>query len=185
MNTVSATLADAFLSDRLVLRMPTVEDAPAVNRAVRESFPLLQQWVDWATHLPTLEETVSLLERAHSDYLNGTAFSFTASLREDGHFVGLPAFLNIDWSVPMLEIGYWLHAGYGGRGLMTEAVGTLVELGFNNLAMRRIEIRTDPRNIASAAIPERLGFILEGVLRNQKRDPQGQLRDTAIYALTR
>ena len=55
---------------------------------------------------------------------------------------------------------------------------------FERLHAARVEIRTDVDNSRSWKIPERLGFALEGVLRRDTRTPDGELRDTKVYALT-
>jgi RimJ/RimL family protein N-acetyltransferase len=64
-----------------------------------------------------------------------------------------------------LEIGYWLRSEVTGRGYATEATRALMDLAAQLPAMRHVEIRCDPRNDASAAVPRRLGFRLaqEGV----------------------
>lgn len=178
---VPATLA----TERLILRAPHPGDAVEVNRAVRESFERLREWMDWATHLPSLEETEAVHERARAAFAERRELSYSLFLRDGGAFVGKAAIARIDWSVPKAEIGYWLRTRYEGRGLMTEAVAALVDLAFDTLRMRRVEIRCDPRNRRSAAIAERLGFVLEGVLRNERRGPHGGLRDTAVYAIVR
>ena len=48
-----------------------------------------------------------------------------------------------------------------------------------------VEIRMSARNMKSKAVPERLGFVLEGMLRNDARHVDGMLRDTCIYARIR
>jgi RimJ/RimL family protein N-acetyltransferase len=60
-----------------------------------------------------------------------------------------------------LEIGYWIRADWAGRGYATEAARAMVELSSTIPGMVRVEIRCDPRNLASAAVPRRLGFRLE------------------------
>jgi ribosomal-protein-serine acetyltransferase len=57
-----------------------------------------------------------------------------------------------------LEIGYWLHAASTGRGLATAAVAALVGQAFALPDIERVEIVHDQANIASGAIPRRLGF---------------------------
>jgi RimJ/RimL family protein N-acetyltransferase len=54
---------------------------------------------------------------------------------------------------------------------------------FEELSGVRLELRCDARNDRSRHVAERLGFALEGRLRNEARDPSGQLRDTLVYAL--
>lgn len=60
-----------------------------------------------------------------------------------------------------VEIGYWIRSDMAGRGYATEATRSLVDLADTIPGLVRVEIRCDPRNVASAAIPRRLGFRLE------------------------
>ena len=182
MDAILLDVPDRLTTERLLLRAARAGDGVEVNQAIHDSFERLRQWMHWATYRPEAEETEAFERQAEADFLCRSQFTFNAFLRDAGPFIGSIALFNIDWSVPKLEIGYWLRTGYEGRGLMTEAVAALVDLAFATLAMHRVEIRCDPRNQRSAAIPERLGFALEGVLRNEKRTPQGTLRDTAVYA---
>lgn len=89
----------------------------------------------------------------------------------------------IDWDIPKCEMGYWINTKYSGKGYITEAVKELVNFGLNHLAFRRIEIWCDSKNVKSRLIAEKLGFILEGTLRNEDLSADGsQLTDTCIYA---
>lgn len=66
---------------------------------------------------------------------------------------------------------------------MTEAVQGITAFAFEELKARRVEIRCDPQNVKSRAIPERLGFVLEGILRNDLLSVDGkELRDTCVFA---
>ena len=85
--------------------------------------------------------------------------------------------------MPSFEIGYWCRTKFTGRGYISEAVGAAVELAQSKLGARRIQIRADERNERSWRIPERLGFLLEGKLRNYGRDNQGELFDMRCYAM--
>ena len=60
-----------------------------------------------------------------------------------------------------IEIGYWLRVDQTGRGLMTRAAAALTAAGFELDGIDRVEIHTDVNNLASAAIPQRLGFALD------------------------
>lgn len=71
-----------------------------------------------------------------------------------------------------------------GNGYMTEAVQGITNFAFTELKARRVEIRCDTLNYKSKAIPERLGFQLEGTLRSDDFSvDKSQIRDTHIYAL--
>ena len=60
-----------------------------------------------------------------------------------------------------VELGYWLRADLTGRGLVTEATRALMAIAVRMPRMVLAEIRCDARNAPSAAIPRRLGFVLE------------------------
>jgi RimJ/RimL family protein N-acetyltransferase len=68
-----------------------------------------------------------------------------------------------------LEIGYWIHKDYLNQGLTTEATAALIKVAFELIHVHRIEIHCDPANLASAAIPRKLGFVHEGTLRAKTR----------------
>jgi RimJ/RimL family protein N-acetyltransferase len=73
---------------------------------------------------------------------------------------------------------------FEGHGYVTEAVAELTRFCFETLSARRVEIRMDERNERSWRVPERLGFTLEGTLRNEERAPDGELRNLRVYAMT-
>src|SRR5262245_50811808 len=97
-------------------------------------------------------------------------------------FLGGTGLHRIHWDIPAFEIGYWLRVSEEGKGYMTETVRLLCRFAFETLQANRVEIRCDARNVRSAAIPKRLGFVHEATLRNQSRDTAGELRDTLIFA---
>ena len=113
----------------------------------------------------------------------GTTYSSCCS--GGGRIVGSSGLHRIDWSVPSFEIGYWVRTPDSGQGYATEAVEAIGSFAFEKLGARRIEIRADTRNTRSRAIPEKLGYQLEGVLRHDCLHVDGRLRDTAVYARIR
>ena len=75
---------------------------------------------------------------------------------------------------------------YSGRlsAVLPEAVRLLMDYAFNAFAANRVEIRCDELNVRSAAVSQRLGYVLEGRLRNVIGAAGGRLRTTLIYSLT-
>ena len=69
-----------------------------------------------------------------------------------------------------LELGYWLAAAHTGRGLATRAAAALTRLAFSGPDIDHVEIRCDPRNVASARVPERLGYRVMDTTSNAPRD---------------
>ena len=96
--------------------------------------------------------------------------------------VGMVSLHNINYIMHTAAIGYWLDEDNVGRGIITDAVKTMIRYAFDELAINRIEIRAAVGNIKSRAIPERLGFRQEGILR-QAECVNGIFMDMAVYVL--
>ena len=90
----------------------------------------------------------------------------------------------MDWEVPRFEIGYWLRTSRSGQWYMSEAVRGLTDFAATRLGARRLEIRMDHDNAASRRVAERSGYPLEAILHNDRRNLDGEVVHSCIYALT-
>lgn len=170
-------------SARLVLRPPAAADAEAVNRATHASFTELERWMDWAKQPPTLAESLAFCETGTRELVSGTGLPLLMWRRSDGALLGGVGCAAVDLTVPKFELGYWCLTSATGQGYVTEAVALQCRYFFTEQSAQRIELRMDDRNAASYRVAERLGFTLEGTLRNDARANDGSVRDTRIYAL--
>ena len=100
----------------------------------------------------------------------------------DGRIAGCAGFAVIDPYARMGIIGYWLAREHQGRGLVTRAVSALIDHGFNELGLHRVQISAATDNVRSRAVPERLGFTQEGVLREAELVGD-EYQDLAVYGL--
>lgn len=83
------------------------------------------------------------------------------------------------------EIGYGLFEEiYKGKGLMSEAIGPIIEYGFREMGLNRIEAFISPENIASNKLVQKMNFVKEGQLRQHYRD-NNQIDDSLVYSLLR
>lgn len=160
------------------------EDRGPLRAALVESVDHLLPWIPWATEsAPTLEETAALLAGWIAQRDAGENFIYAVFDRVGGDLVGgigLYARVGPD----ALEIGYWIRRSATGRGLATEATRALTGIGLGVPGVRRLEIHTDPRNLSSRRVPEKLGYRLTSV-RQDGPGPAGDGRDTAVYELRR
>ncbi len=172
-------------TDRLLLRVPFLSgDGRVVNKAIRESIAELSKWLPFAQEIPPVEETESNLRNAHIKFLARESFRFLIFHKETDEYIGTSSIHNIDWEVKSGDIGYWIDKKYSGNGYMTEAIKRLTDLGMNQLGFNRLEIRCEAANVKSQAIPEKLGFKLEAVLKNEDLSADGKtLTDTYVYGM--
>jgi ribosomal-protein-serine acetyltransferase len=172
-----------FETEQLLIRGPQPGDGVEITAAITDSINELRPWMPWAAAIPTVEESEVRVRKKQLDYLARTDLWFLVFEKEMNVLVGNSGFHRIDWEVPKVEIGYWVRTQYGGKGYMTEAVQGITNFAFDKLSVKRVEIRCDALNVRSAAIPQRLGFVHEGTLRNEAKDHiSGNLRDTMIFA---
>lgn len=178
-------IPERFESERLIIRAPMRGDGQALNEAVRESAAELRPWMPWAQTIPTVDETEANVRRARLKFLERSDLRLMLVHRETGQLVGSSGLHRIDWQARRFEIGYWVRTSWAGQGYITEAVDAITGFAVRELLANRIEIRCDSRNARSAKVAQRLGFKLEGELRNECTDVYGELRDTKIYAKVR
>lgn len=133
----------------LVVRQLTEDDAAAVTRAVHESLEHLRRWMPWAEEEPHDVAWRREFIRASDARL------FGAFLGDD--VVGCCG-LHARLGDGAYEIGYWVHADHTGRGIATEMARRLVALAFEDATVTHVEIHHLPANLASARVPEKLGF---------------------------
>ncbi|MEY2194618.1 GNAT family N-acetyltransferase [Neobacillus sp. BF23-41] len=172
-----------FYTERLLIRMPLPGDGKVVYQAMQSSLNELKEWMPWAHREQTEEDVEVNMREAHAKFLTREDLRLHIFNRETGEFIGSSGLHRINWNIPKVEIGYWIDTRYSGQGYITEAAEAITKFAFTELKAKRVEIRCDSKNIKSRAIPERLGFTLEGILRNDEMSANRKdLRDTCIYA---
>jgi RimJ/RimL family protein N-acetyltransferase len=139
----------------------------------------------WAKNIPTVGESEISIRRSRLQFLERTDLRLLLTLKGTDELVGSSGLHRIDWQSRKFEIGYWVRTSFAKQGYITEAVEAISYFAINELKANRIEIRCDDRNERSARIAERLGFSLEGILRNDKCDVDGALRNTMIFSKVR
>ncbi|GGF90549.1 ribosomal-protein-serine acetyltransferase [Paenibacillus albidus] len=182
---IMMSIPERFESKRLLIRAPLWGDGAAVNQAVTESIEELRPWMPWAKSLPTLEESEASIRRSRLQFLERTDLRLLLFQKETGELVGGSGLHRFDWQARTFEIGYWVRTSCSRQGYITEAVKAITKYAIHELAANRVEIRCDARNLQSAAVAERSGFLLEGILRNDTRGIDGSLRDTRVYSKVR
>jgi RimJ/RimL family protein N-acetyltransferase len=181
-------IPEHFETERLLIRMPQPGDGQAVHEAVLESLSHLRAWpasFPWAFQEPSQDQSEAYCRIGHSAFLARTDMPMLIFLKGDKRLVGATGLHRFDWQVPKCELGYWGRSSYLKRGLVTEAVKAVVQFAFAYLGMRRVECRTDADNMPSRLVAERAGFAQEGIMRDERKDPDGTLRHTCVYALAR
>jgi len=166
--------------DDVCLKLLEERHAPEIFAVVDRERGRLREWLPWVDQSTSVEDTLDFIRRSLQQFANNDGFS--AGIWRRGEFGGVAGFHKIDWLNRRVEIGYWLAANFGGRGIMTESCRLLIDHAFVEWKLNRVEIHCAPANAKSCAIPVRLGFELEGVLR-EAQYLRGAYLDSRIYAM--
>lgn len=130
------------------------EDADALHGVIRESREHLVPWMPWAAGQGP-RETEEYLARCDEEWESGEAYMYALTV---GGAVRGSCGLMRRIGPGGLEIGYWLHPAWTGRGLVTRSVGALIAAARALPGVDHVAVHHDEANTASAAVPRRLGF---------------------------
>lgn len=131
-----------------------------------------------------VDESHQRIARDIEKMANGEYVRLAVERREDARVLGEVLLFNFSAGSKRAELGYAIARDAWGSGYTGEALPPLVAFGFRELDLARMHATIDPRNGASARVLERLGFQLEGTLREHSI-MRGEVSDDAIYGLLR
>ncbi len=161
------------------LRLLEESDAGELYASIDANRRHLARWLPWAAG-QTLQDTVAFIERTRAQVANNDGFQTT--IVDDGGIIGMVGFVGFSWQHRSTTVGYWLAEAAQGRGVMTHAVRALTHHAFATWQLNRVEVHAGVENARSRAIPERLGFSQEGILREAELVDDRYI-DQAVYAM--
>lgn len=139
----------------------------------------LSAWQSWASET-SLESQKAFVKQALYGFAEGRSLEMGIWYR--GQLVGAIGLHDIDEADSKGEIGYWLDAAMQGKGIVTRACRIMTSYAFTHYALHRVEIHCAAGNQRSRAVPERLGFTQDGIMR-QSQLLHGQYVDMVIYSM--
>ena len=151
------------ITETLLLRTLTANDAPALFRSVEDNREYLREWLPWLDVSLDEEDSAEFIARISDQQRNNMGFQ--CGMFWNGNFVGMCGYHPIDRSNNSVVIGYWLAESMTGRGIVTRCVEFLTTYAFDNLNINKVCIPVAEGNAASRAVPERLNFVNEGIER--------------------
>jgi len=157
-------------------------DAQALFAQVDANRAHLRRWLPWLDANRTLPHTREFIRRSLEREREGLGRVFL--IEHANELCGTAGYNWIDPANRACEIGYWLREDHQGRGIATRCVGALVRHAFEGLELNRVNIQVAVENARSRAIPERLGFQRDGVVRDAEW-LYDHFVDAVLYTLLR
>ena len=175
-------------AQRYELRLLQKADAAEMFALTDANRDYLRQWLPWLDAISGVNDTQNFIQ--HTLQQAADRQGFVAAIWEmsgvdpmlENRLVGVIGLNKIDWQHRIGYVGYWLSKSDRGRGIMTNACRRLVDYSFSQLQLDRLVIACATQNQPSRAIPMRLGFQSEGVVRDAEW-LYDRFVDHDIYAL--
>lgn len=167
----------ALPTDRLLLRPLREADASALFTIFSD--PRVTRYLShpaWTTQDSASQRLAANIQ----GMANGEFLCLGIERAADAVLIGECSLFNLHAHCRRAELGYTMGFDAWGHGYMHEALTALLGFGFGQMGLRRLEADIDPRNTASARSLQRLGFSLEGHLR-ERWIVEGEVSDTHLY----
>ncbi len=171
---------DIFLqTDRLILRKMTLDDAQDIFEYAKDEE--ISKWVTWPAH-KSIDDTIQFINFVLDGYKKNKHIGFVAERKEDKKVIGTIGFATFFVDHDKAEIGYTFGAKYWGKGYATEAAKKIIEFGFNELDLNRIQAHVFIPNEASKKVLKKIGMKFEGILK-QAFKKNGKYLDLELCAI--
>lgn len=168
------------VSEHVVLAPLELDDARELFLLTDANRDYLRQWLPWLDGIRQVTHTRAFIRaaRSYSDSRKGLQLA----IRCHDRIAGVVGYHPIDWRNRLTALGYWVGQDYQGRGLVSASCRALLTHAFHQIRLNRVEIRCAVANRRSRAIPVRLGFRQEGLLREAEW-LYDRWVDHALYAM--
>ncbi|CAM3781160.1 GNAT family N-acetyltransferase [Mesobacillus thioparans] len=140
----------------------------------------LRKWMPWVDGIHSPGQISTVIQMWEKSSREGSSFHF--GIRYRGVLAGSISLHAIDWNNSQASIGYYIAENWQGRGITVRTVKAMIDHAFYGHRLNRIEIRCGKDNHRSRAIPVKLGFTQEGVIRDGEY-LNGNFHDLVVYGL--
>lgn len=168
------------IDENINLELIAAQHAPGLYAVIETNRARFAEFLAWGDNAKSLENFLNYIKKCELQYQQGNDINFVILL--DGKPVGKMGLHYINTYNKSAEIGYWLGKKEEGKGIITKSCKGLINYGFTELGLNRIEIKAAESNVRSLAIPKKLNFTKEGVLR-QADLVNGQFLDLVLYSM--
>lgn len=153
------------IDEEVSLRMLNEDDAEEFYNLTISSKEYLREWLGWLDNIKIVEDSTQNIKARLKAFAENGGYPKSFAIIYNGDIAGTIGFNDIDKSNKIGDVGYWLGANFQGVGIMSKAFKAIIDYGFNNLGLNKIEVNVATGNYKSKVLPERFGFKEEGKLR--------------------
>jgi ribosomal-protein-serine acetyltransferase len=155
------------VNDHIELELISKKHADDLFHLIDEHRSYLAKWLIWPNFTKTVDDYLGFVERSRIEFAKEE--SLVCVILYEGKAVGTAGYIDLNKNLEKGEIGYWLASDFQGKGIITQVTQALIDFGFEELGLSKVELATATENHKSQAVCERLGLTLEGVISHAER----------------
>jgi ribosomal-protein-serine acetyltransferase len=168
------------VEEDLTLHLPNLSFAEDLFAVIDENRAYLERHLPWVRQTKSVADSRAFLKNAERFAAGGQQLHLLLLWQQK--VIGAVSFVEISTANQTGELGYWIAENEQGQGFITKAAQRLIRYGFEQLALNRITIKVSTKNPQSQKVPQRLGFLHEGTMR-QSIKLYEQFLDIELYGL--
>lgn len=170
--------------DQYVIRIVEQSDARAYFELIDSNRPRLEGFfAGTVSKTQTLAATQTFISDNIIRNGNKEYYPFVVIDQATGKIIGYIDVKNIDWRIPKAELGCFIDERYAGKGISQRALSMVINYLFTELKMLKLFLRTHEENGQARNLAEKCGFKVEGHIRKDYRNTQGEIIDLLYYGL--
>jgi ribosomal-protein-serine acetyltransferase len=150
--------------DNIILKNYEESDATELFRIVNENRSRLRSFLTWVDSTLKVEDSLEFIRSAHQHLHEQKGIAF--AIFQENALIGGIGMHHWNHSLRRAEMGYWIAKEEEGKGIMYDAAKVFISFLFEQVNLNKIELQFKTENHRSAQLAKRLGFTIEGVLRD-------------------
>ncbi|RQO29856.1 hypothetical protein DBR32_14845 [Taibaiella sp. KBW10] len=169
-----------LITETLRLRSLEEADAPALWTCITRNKAYLQTWIPWVRDWNTADQVLEYIQDALHQIDAQEALSL--GLFSEEQLIGIVSLQEWDHALGIAELGFWIDEAFQHKGIMRQAIRRMMQFGFTEMKLNKVEVTFVRNNKRVQQLMERLGFRIEGIIRN-KLLHQGLPADRVVAGL--
>lgn len=146
------------------------------------SNPSISKFLSWSPHTE-IAQTQRYISSLLEEYSSIHSYAWALELKELNKFIGIVRIFDISFGNKRGELSYILNPSFQGKGLITEAIKSVLKFCFKEIGLNRIQAKCTSDNYASEKVIRNVGMSFEGTLKEFWIN-KGIRTDAKSYALT-
>ncbi len=168
------------IDDNIELELVSTYNADIILDLINRNREYLAKYLSWVDETTSTDVIIENTKKTLKAFGEKTGIGWVVKF--DKQIIGRISIWEAEEKSRIFEVGYWIAEAFSRKGIMTECIKKVIDIGFDYLKAEKIEICCIDENTGSNRIPQKLGFLKEGTRRNSLKI-RDKIYNMNIYGL--